>query len=138
MNKFWLIPLLSVILLVSVGIVGQSSYNIDISSSRKAINITDVTVDISESYDYYSGDVSGVISSTKDFNYLSGEIIFYDESGAKISNANAYILTGESISTDEKIKFTAPYFSSSKPVKAIVEIKDNMGSDPIYELEITF
>ena len=136
MNNLWFAPIISIILLVLVAVAGQSVYNNYISASSEAINVTNISNNIVVDHGYYTGEITGILTISEDFDYLTAKIDFYDSSGAKMDNT-AYVITQNKAKSGETFNIKGFYMSKENPAKAILTVYNELGSaDPIYTLEM--
>jgi len=135
-NNLWFAPIISIILLVLVGVAGQSAYNNYISSSSEAINVNNISSNIVLDYGYYTGEITGFLTISEDFDYLSARIDFYDSSGAKMDNT-AYVITQDKAKAGETFNIKGFYSNKENPSQAILTVYNEFGStEPIYTLEM--
>lgn len=136
MNKLWIVPLISLILIIALGVSVQTGIESNTAETSKAITISNATSTIKLDYGYYTGSLLATFLSTKD---MSANVVvdFYDESGAKISDATSYALTEGDVKANQKYKIDAPYYSAQKPVKAVINVYDDLGSSNlVYSKEV--
>jgi len=120
MNKLWFISVFSILTLIFIGVIGHTAYNLDIANSKtNSINVTDISSTIKSYDEYYTGSILGTFKTSKEFNQVSIEIDFYDDSGMKISS-NA--LTEDKIVSGQNYDFDASYSEKTKPIKAVIHV----------------
>lgn len=137
MNKLWFVPLISILVLVIAGFLAQTSYDSGVSEVEKSISISDVSSDIALEYGYYTGKLKGTLVSSIDTNHLHVVVEFYDESGAKINNADSYSFNQDDVVAGQRYKIDAFYMSEIKPSKAIINVYNEYGSnDPVTIQEV--
>lgn len=135
---YWIIPLISVILLLLVGVVGGLIYDNDMESKLDAIEITNLSSDIKKSYRNYTGGVHGEISSQRDFDNIQVKGKWYSANGTLIDENNDSNIT--SIKQNQKIQFNLPYNkpATDKPAKIEMEVYEPNDNMVLYSKNVTF
>lgn len=138
-NKtLWIIPVVSIIILLFVGIFGGLSYDNDMNSKSQSIEITNITSDLKVSYGYYTGGVQGDLKAQRDLGNVQVKARWYSDSGAQLDETYDSNVISD-IKANQTYKLNFPYFKSSdnKPSKA--EIIVYQSSDKIlYSHNVTF
>ena len=136
MDNLWFAPIISIVLLFLTAFAGQTIYDMDRVSGVDAIKVTNLSSNIDLDYGYYSGEISGLLKVTNDFDHLTVKVDFYDSRGAKM-NAAAYVISENNVKKDSTFNIKAFYSGKEKPAKAILTAyKELRPSHPIYTMEI--
>jgi hypothetical protein len=135
-NKLWAIPIISLLLLIIVGFTIQGNVDSGIDNNKKAITLSDVKSSIEENYGYYTGSVTGVLTSTKEFTGLHVEIEYYDFNNNKIDTQSS-ALTQNNVIAKQGYKIDGSYWNKEQPSKAIIKVYDNtFGGNVIHSQEL--
>ncbi len=139
-NRFyWIMVIISVILIVSAGVLGFAGYNYVLQQKSEGLLITNISADLKESYGYYSGGVQGTLTSTNDIENVQVKGVWYGKDGTQLAqtyNSNSF----DDISADQKYQINIPYFKESqyKPVKVKIQIYENYEDTPLYTQTVNF
>lgn len=133
-RKFWLIPILTVVLIFAMLIGGGAFYQMNAVNSIEVGNITENIAD--GGYGYFNGSVAGDIFVGSNFDYLEVSIDYYDNQDKVIYSGIAWNeLNPESGKT---YHFDGMYFEQKQPAKAEVKVVDSAKSTtPLYAENIT-
>lgn len=135
---YWIIPLISVILLLLVGVIGGLMYDNDMESKLDAIEMTNLSSDIKKSYYNYTGGVHGEISSQRDFDKIQVKGKWYSANGTLIDENYDSNITN--IKQNQKIQFNLPYNKPTtvKPAKIEIEVYEPNDKMVLYSKNVTF
>lgn len=135
---YWIIPLISVILLLLVGVMGSLTYENDMQSKLDAIEVTQLSSDIKRNNTNYTGGVHGVLTSQRDFTNVQVKGKWYDSNGTIINETVDNNIT--KISKDQKYQMNVQYNqpTTKKPKKVEIEVYDTKESMLLYSKNITF
>ncbi|MBE6486005.1 MAG: hypothetical protein E7Z85_04090 [Methanosphaera stadtmanae] len=135
---YWIIPLITIILLLLVGVVGGLIYDNDLESKMDAIEISNLSSDIKRSYQNYTGGVHGVLSSDRDFDNIQIKGKWYSANGTLIEEN--YDLNITSIKQSQKYPINLPYDkpTSEKPAKIEIEVTESDENMVLYSRNVTF
>ncbi|KZX16411.1 hypothetical protein [Methanobrevibacter curvatus] len=128
-KKEILIPILSIILIFGVFFVASEVQKQEIMDEKNAIEFSDFKANfaIFPYSNVYDGNVSGVLKSNKTFNFVYGEIVFYDENKMIIGTTPLSI---SDIYEDETYYIHVPYYGNDnkKPAHIKIIIYNNDGT----------
>lgn len=135
---YWLVPIVSIIILLLVGVIVGITYENDMESKMDAIEITQLSTDIKRNYTNYTGGVHGEITSQRDFSNIQVKGKWYASNGTLINESTDNNIT--SIKKDQKYQLNLPYNqpTTSKPKKVEIEVYDTNESLLLYSKNITF
>lgn len=138
-KKLWIIPVVSLIVIILVGVGGQLSYNNDLNSKAEGIELTNISSDLEVSYGYYSGGVQATLTSKRDIDSVQLKAIWYSADGTQIDetyDSNSF----SSIKANQAYRLDFPYFESSdkKPAKAEIRVYDSFDDNVLYSHNVTF
>lgn len=135
----WAIPIVTVILIIMAGVLGDASYQNDLQNKADSIDITDVSSDLQVSYGYYTGGVQGTLISQRDIENVQVKGVWFAEDGSQLDQTyDSNIITD--IKANQKYQLNIPYYkeSSYKPVKVVIEVYENFDSTPLYQKTVNF
>lgn len=135
---YWIVPLVSIILLLSVGVMGSITLENDMESKLDAIEITQLSTDIKRNYTNYTGGVQGVLTSQRDFQNIQVKGKWYNANGTLINESIDNNIS--SIKKDQKYQLNLQYNqpTTNKPKKVEIEVYDPNESLVLYSKNITF
>lgn len=135
----WAIPILTIVMILLAGVLGDVSYQNDIQNKADSIQITDVTSDLKVDYGYYTGGVQGTLTSKRDIDNVQIKGVWFGEDGSQIDQTyDSNILSD--IKANQKYQLNIPYYkeSSYKPTKVVIEVYENFGNNPLYQKTVNF
>jgi hypothetical protein len=138
-NIYWIIPVITLILIVLSGVMGDASYNNDLQEKANGIDITNISSDLKVSYGYYTGGVQGTLSSQRDIQSVQIKGVWYGEDGSQIDQTYD-TNTFTDIKANQKYQLNIPYYkeSNNKPVKVEIQIFENFDDTPLYTKTVNF
>lgn len=138
MNKLWLIPIISIIIIIGAAVAAQGSINLGVSQSKQALTVTNLNTSINESAytDYKTITITGDLTSTQSFKYLQASVKWFDSSGA-IIKTDSIGWTVTDVQQNQVYKFKINYFDKTKPAKAQIDFSKGSIGDNTTLLSIT-
>lgn len=135
---YWIIPLMSIILILLVGVIGGLIYENDMESKLDSVEITDLSSDIKRSYSNYTGGVHGVVTSKRDFDNVQVKAKWYSANGTLIDENSDNNIT--SLKQDQKYQVNFPYNkpTTNKPAKVEIEVYEPKDKMLLYTKNVTF
>lgn len=136
---YWAVPVITLILIILVGVIGDMSYQNDLQAKADSIELDNVTSDLKVSYGYYEGGVHGTLSSQKDITNAQIKGVWYKADGTQIDETYDTSLISE-IKSGQKYQINIPYYreSSDVPGKVVIEVYENFDSTPLYNKTVNF
>lgn len=138
-KKYWIVPVLVLLIIIVCAVAAQSSFDSGMSEDSKSIQISDVSNNLEESYGLVSGGINGKISTTKDFDYLQMEVDYFDDSGSNIYQ-DTIAWNKNNVTANQNYTFNSVYAGSGSeiPKKATIKVyKDFSTDNVIYEQNVT-
>ena len=139
-SRLWIIPLVSFIVILLVGIGGNISHDMEISQKASSLEVSNVAIE-SEGYSMYK--VSCDLKSSMNYKYLQMEVIFYDSNNAIIGKS-PLVWNMNNPQKDQIIKVSGTAMTSNSknvPVRAELYFYDDaLNSNPndaIYVHNVT-
>ncbi len=133
------IPIITVILIILVGVLGDMSYQNDMQSKAQGIELTNVSSDLKVDYGYYTGGVQGTIFTAKDLNNVQIKGIWYSADGSQLDQTyDSNIITD--MKAGQKYQINIPYYKSSTevPVKVEIQLYEDLDDEPIFTKTVNF
>lgn len=133
------IPIITIILIILVGVLGDMSYQNDLQSKAEGIELTNVSSDLKFSYEYYTGGVQGTLTSANDINNVQIKGVWYSEDGSQLDQTyDTNIMTD--MKAGQKYQINVPYYkpSSDVPAKVVIELYEDLGDEPIFTKTVNF
>ncbi len=136
---YWIIPTVSVIIIILVGVLGGLSYANDMQAKSDGIELTNLSSDIKVEYGYYTGGVQGILKSQRDLDNVQIKGLWYSESGAQIDETYDSSLISD-IKANHEYNINIPYYkpSNDKPKHVEIQVYESFDDKPIYSKNITF
>ena len=136
---FWAVPVISVILIISVGVLGGLSYQHDLHEKANGIEIINISSDLNVQYGYYSGGVKGILTSQNDINSVQIKGVWYAQDGSQIDQTYDTNILND-IKAGQKYQLNIPYYQSSdkKPVKVVIEVYESFDKKPLFNQTVQF
>lgn len=136
---YWAIPIVTIILIILAGALGDASYQNDLQNKADSIDITDITSDLKVSYGYYSGGVQGTLISQRDIENVQIKGVWFAEDGSQIDQTYDSNIISD-IKANQKYQLNIPYYKEStyKPVKVVIEVYENFDEKPLYQKTVNF
>jgi len=138
-SLLWAVPIISIILIISVGIIGGLSYQHDLQEKSNGIEITNISSDLKVQYGYYSGGVHGILTSQRDINSVQIKGVWYAEDGSQIDQTYDTNILND-IKPGQKYQLNIPYYKTSdkKPVKVVIELYESFDKTPLFTQTVQF
>ncbi len=135
---YWVIPVVTVIILLLVGVIGDLTYENDVESKLDAIEITNLSSDIKRNYTNYTGGVHGELSSQRDFQNIQVKGKWYSPNGTIIDETQDNNITN--INKGQKYQINVPYNKPTtiKPKKVEIEVYEPKENMLLYTKNVTF
>ncbi len=136
---YYIIPIMTIILIILVGVLGDMSYQNDLQNKADSIQLTNVSSDLKVNYGYYSGGVQGTLSSERDIEHVQIKGVWYSADGSQLDQTyDSNIMTD--MKAGQKYQLNIPYYKESTNVPAKVEIQvyDNIGGNPLFTKTVNF
>ena len=136
---YWIIPTVSVIIIILVGVLGGLSYANDMQAKSDGIELTNLSSDIKVEYGYYTGGVQGILKSQRNLDNVQIKGLWYSESGAQIDETYDSSLISD-IKANHEYNINIPYYkpSNDKPKHVEIQVYESFDDKPIYSKNITF
>lgn len=133
------IPVITVILIILVGVWGDMSYQNDLQNKANSVELTNVSSDLKVSYEYYTGGVQGTLTSGVDLNNVQIKGLWYAADGSQLDVTYDTNLVSD-MKAGQKYQINIPYYkpASDVPVKVVIEVYENYGSDPLFTQTVNF
>lgn len=138
--KLWIIPAISFIIILLVGVGGQLSYEAEVKEKATSLEVTNISIK-SEGYGLY--DVGCDITPKTQYDYLEMEVIFYD-SGNSIIGKNSLVWNTNNPTENQLIKVSGTATINNqnlKPARAELYFYDSVSTndpeDAIYIKNVT-
>lgn len=128
-KKLFLIPVLTIIIIVLFLLVSVGLGILDSMAASDSVSFSDLSASISNEYGTTSGDLTGTLNVDKDFDYLEVKVSFYNSNNLTLYESYAY--NGNNVHPG-KYSIDAFYFGNEIPTKAVIEVYNEINSDPIY------
>jgi hypothetical protein len=135
----WIIPIVTILLILSAGLLGDINYQNDLQNKANSIQITNVTSDLKVDYGYYSGGVQATLVSERDIKNVQIKGVWYAEDGSQIDQTYDSNILND-LTANQKYQLNIPYYKESnyKPVKMVIEVYENIDDTPLYTKTINF
>lgn len=135
----WAIPILTVILILMAGVLGDASYQSDLQNKADSIEITNVSSDLKVEYGYYSGGVQGTLISQRDIDNVQVKGVWFAADGSQIDQTYDSSIISD-IKANQRYQLNIPYYkeSSSQPAKVVIEVYENFDNKPLYQKTVNF
>lgn len=128
-KKLFLIPVLTIIIIVLFLLVSVGLGILDSMAASDSVSFSDLSASISNEYGTTSGDLTGTLNVDKDFDYLEVKVSFYNSNNLTLYESYAY--NGNNVHPG-KYSIDAFYFGNEIPTKAVIEVYNEINSNPIY------
>lgn len=135
---YWIIPVVTIILLLLVGVVGDLAYESDMNSRLDSIEITDLTSDIRRNNTNYTGGVHANLTSQRDFSNVQVKGKWYSDNGTIIEETYDNNVTN--IKKDQKYQIYLQYNKPTtiKPKKVEIEVYEPEENMVLCSKNVTF
>lgn len=134
------IPVITIILIILVGVLGDMSYQNDMQSKADGIELTNVSSDLKVNFGYYTGGVQGTLTSQKDLNHVQVKGSWYSADGSQLEQTYDSNLVVSDMKAGQKYQINIPYTkpSSDVPAKVVIELYEDAGNKPIFNKTVNF
>lgn len=129
-KKLFLIPVLTIIIIIVLFLLASAGLGVlDSMAASDSVSFSGLSASISNEYGTTSGDLTGTLNVDKDFDYLEVKVSFYNSNNLTLYESYAY--NGNNVHPG-KYSIDAFYFGNEIPTKAVIEVYNEINSDPIY------
>ncbi|WP_409200815.1 hypothetical protein [Methanobrevibacter sp. DSM 116169] len=134
-NKMFLLLPVATVAIIFIVLIGSVAFGaIDMSTSSNAISVDNINSNIKTEYGSTSGEFKGNLHTDKEFSYLTVQVEFFDENGVSLSKTYGFTQNNVKPGVYE---FSAYYYGSKIPSKAVIEVSSDFGGEPIYTHNVT-
>lgn len=128
-KKLFLIPVLTIIIIVLFLLASAGLGVLDSMSASDSVSFSGLSAAISNDYGVTSGDLTGTLNVDKDFDYLEVKVRFYNSNNLTLYESYAY--TGSNVHPG-KYSVDAFYYGNEMPTKAVIEVYNEVNGDLIH------
>ena len=136
---YWAVVIISAVLIILSGVIGDASYNNNLQEKANVIHITNVSSDLKVSYGTYTGGVQGTLTSEKDLESVQVKGVWFAADGTQITETYDSGILND-VKANQKYQLNIPYYedSSKKPAKVEIRVSESFSSNPIFTQTINF